>query len=82
MTDLAKLLPPGFLEPSTLSQDNFVHQKKIFSEVHKCIKCGTEYTLHTPYQKCNPDTRDLCSDCILALPKSDRTYTRVRRETE
>jgi hypothetical protein len=30
-----------------------------------CIHCGKSYQIGTPYEECNPETRDLCDDCIM-----------------
>lgn len=30
-----------------------------------CTRCNARYTLPLPYEKCNPQFRDLCPDCII-----------------
>lgn len=32
-------------------------------ELHICA-CGEKYYIQTPYEKCNPNSRDLCDFCI------------------
>jgi hypothetical protein len=31
-----------------------------------CLLCGKPYVISIPYQLCNPETRDLCDDCMEA----------------
>ena len=59
-----EILPPGYTLPAILNQDNFIRPQKIYKKDMKCVKCGEPFTLTTPYEKCNPDIRDLCIDCI------------------
>jgi len=40
-----------------------------------CLQCGSPYTIWLPYEDCNPETRDLCDDCLLQ-PTTTTTTTK------
>lgn len=67
-----EILPTGYYPSLNISQDDFIRPEKKFREDRKCVECGTPYTLTTPYEKCNPVIRDLCTDCIWKYQNSDR----------
>jgi len=49
----------------------FIKPAVKYSEERSCIRCGTKYTLGTPYEHCQPGIRDLCDECICKLSEGD-----------
>lgn len=48
-------------------QPDFFRKSQKYFRLMTC-KCGQQFELRTPYELCNPELRDLCSDCIEKLP--------------
>lgn len=55
-------------------QPDFFRKSQKYFRLMTC-KCGQQFELRTPYELCNPELRDLCSDCIEKLPPQTPTTT-------
>jgi hypothetical protein len=53
-----------YMKPSTL-----IGVRPNGTEERYCGECGTFYLLPIPYDKCNPVTRDLCTECIAKMQR-------------
>ena len=71
------LYPPGYIPPADLSGAEFVKPSEPYRKMMKCKKCGAHFILETPYEKCNPDLRDLCVDCIFEFIENNPDYGTV-----
>lgn len=67
--------PPAPITPAPVS--TLIAVRPDGSEDRTCGKCGAEYWLPFPYEKCNVAGRDMCADCL-----HKEQYRRLEEEKE